>query len=106
MSAVDFLILGAGWTSDYLIPLLQSQRISYASTTRSGRDSTLKFEFNPESDDTRPFQVLPTAKTILITFPIKNLGGSKRLVELYLLTHSNPTSFIQLGSSGIYSVRY
>lgn len=107
MFSVDILILGAGWTAAFLVPLLNDKQISYASTSRSGRDDTLKFEFDPESHDPAPFETLPIASTVLVTFPIKGLGGSKRLVELYQLSHSNAKAinFIQLGSTGIYIVR-
>ena len=86
-SSVEFLILGAGWTSQFLIPALDEQRIHYAATSRSGRDNTLKFEFDPNSEDKRPFVMLPIARTILITFPIYGNGGSTRLVQLYKETH-------------------
>ena len=33
---VDVLILGAGWTSTFLIPLLEEEKLSYAATTRDG----------------------------------------------------------------------
>jgi len=104
-STVEFLILGAGWTSQFLIPLLYEREIHYAATSRSGRDGTLKFEFDPTSDDKEPYRVLPAARTVLITFPIYGLGGSKNLVQSYKETHphANP-HFIQLGSTGIYNV--
>ena len=42
---VDILILGAGWTSTFLIPLLKKDGITYAATTTTGRDGTYKFKF-------------------------------------------------------------
>ncbi|KAF8582993.1 hypothetical protein K439DRAFT_1653593 [Ramaria rubella] len=102
-SSVDLLILGAGWTSNFLIPLLKERKINYASTSRSGHGDTLKFVFDPNSPDNQPFQVLPNAGTVLITFPIYGLGGSKHLLEHYHETHPNAEAhFIQLGSTGIY----
>ncbi|CDO71810.1 hypothetical protein BN946_scf184939.g34 [Trametes cinnabarina] len=106
-STVDLLILGAGWTSTFLIPLCQSRGISSSATSRTGRDDTIAFEFDPHSLDPRPYQVLPNAKTVLITFPIKVQGASERLVKLYQQTHgegpeSPKTAFIQLGSTGIW----
>lgn len=104
-SSVEFLILGAGWTSQFLLPLLKERNISYAATSRSGHDDTLKFLFDPESSDSRPFRILPTAQTILITFPLYGAGSSKRLLELYKETHPEADMrFIQLGSTGIYDV--
>jgi len=106
---VDLLILGAGWTSTFLIPLLESSKISYAATTTTGRDNTISFKFEPVSDDLRPYKSLPTAKTVLITFPLNGTGQSKKIVELYQNVHTdeqNSTStpnWIQLGSTGIFS---
>lgn len=102
----DLLILGAGWTSTFLIPLCKDRNISYAATSRGGRDDTIPFEFDPTSDDPTPFQSLPHAKTVLITFPIKVAGASTRLVKLYQQTHVEgpQAAFIQLGSTGIWDV--
>ncbi|RPD72447.1 hypothetical protein L226DRAFT_573188 [Lentinus tigrinus ALCF2SS1-7] len=107
---VDLLILGAGWTSKFLIPLCAARGISHAATSRSGRDDTIKFEFDPASDDAEPFRALPDAQTVLITFPIYRSGASARLVRLYEETHPSKgsgsdgrkTAFVQLGSSGIW----
>ena len=114
-SAVELLILGAGWTSTFLIPLLQQKGIKYAATTTTGRDGTCKFRFNPEDDTDTQKQMLdlPAAQSILITFPLKGKGQAKSLVKFYHDTHSleafeNYTSpsfqFIQLGSSGIFTI--
>ncbi|KAI0080934.1 hypothetical protein K474DRAFT_45032 [Panus rudis PR-1116 ss-1] len=114
---VDILILGAGWTSTFLIPLCTSNNISYAATSRPSENDpskpktpdTILFEFDPNSDDPKPFEVLPKAKTVLITFPIRVKGASERLVRLYQETHAGDvngevlqTAFIQLGSTGIW----
>ncbi|KAI0754557.1 hypothetical protein C8Q80DRAFT_1093917 [Daedaleopsis nitida] len=102
-SDVDILILGAGWTSTFLIPLCKTRDVSYAATTRDARDETIAFVFDPASDDAGPFEALPAARTVLITFPIYVSGASERLVRLYQQTHATPkTAFIQLGSSGIW----
>lgn len=105
-STVDLLILGAGWTSTFLIPLADSRGVSHAATSRSGRDNTIAFEFDPTSDDAKPFEALPNAKTVLITFPIYVSGASETLVRLYQRTHEDgpKTAFIQLGSTGIWDV--
>ncbi|QSZ29026.1 hypothetical protein DSL72_003536 [Monilinia vaccinii-corymbosi] len=116
-ATVDILILGAGWTSTFLIPLLQQKGIKYAATTTTGRDGTYKFRFDPEGSDenTKQFHDLPTAKNILITFPLKGKGQSRSLVEQYSGTHplhserdggeSSPSfHFIQFGSTGIFTI--
>ncbi|KAH9847250.1 hypothetical protein C2E23DRAFT_742258 [Lenzites betulinus] len=103
-TSVDLLILGAGWTSTFLIPLCKERRVAYAATSRAGRDGTIAFEFDPHSADPRPFAALPNAKTVLITFPIKLAGASERLVQLFRETHPDgvETAFVQLGSTGIW----
>jgi hypothetical protein len=102
---VKLLILGAGWTSTFLIPELRSQDISYSATTTTGRDDTIQFKFDPDSEDTKSFKVLPIAETVLITFPLTGKGQSKRLVEFYSHTHpSASANFIQLGSTGIWTI--
>ncbi|KAL3420191.1 hypothetical protein PVAG01_08690 [Phlyctema vagabunda] len=99
------LILGAGWTSTFLIPLLREEGISYSATSTSGREDTLKFIFDPESDDAAPYKKLPAAETVLITFPLKGKGQSSYLHRMYTKTHPDVAPhFIQLGSSGIFSI--
>ena len=108
MSRVDLLVLGAGWTSTFLLPLCAARGISAAATTRSGRDGTLAFAFDPASDDPAPFRALPNARTVLVTFPIYVPGASARLVRLYRETHADGDSaaFVQLGSTGIWDVSF
>ncbi|KAF2748831.1 hypothetical protein M011DRAFT_466590 [Sporormia fimetaria CBS 119925] len=101
--SVDFLILGAGWTSQFLIPELENQNVTYAATTTSGRDNTIPFRFNPDSDDTKPYEGLPSAKTVLITFPLRGVGQSDLLTRLYRSVHGDEARWIQLGSTGIFS---
>ncbi|CAK5264473.1 unnamed protein product [Mycena citricolor] len=104
--SVDILILGAGWTSTFLVPLCQQSNISFACTTRSGSSpNTLKFEFQPTSDDPEPYALLPDATTVLITFPILVSGAAERLVRLYKSTRRNTTvqpAFILFGTTGIW----
>ncbi|KAJ7222891.1 hypothetical protein C8J57DRAFT_1198216 [Mycena rebaudengoi] len=103
---VDILILGAGWTSTFLIPLCLKSQIICAATTRSGSGSTIPFEFQPLSDDLEPYKRLPNAKTVLITFPITVSGASERLVRMYSSTRAekmeSPSAFIQLGTTSIW----
>ncbi|KPI45716.1 uncharacterized protein AB675_732 [Cyphellophora attinorum] len=69
-SSVDILVLGAGWLSQFLLPLLKSRDISYAATSTTGRDDTIPFKFDPNSEDLEQYRRLPNATTILITFPL------------------------------------
>ncbi|KAK0648604.1 hypothetical protein B0T16DRAFT_325331 [Cercophora newfieldiana] len=113
MEDLDLLILGAGWTSTFLIPLLQQHRTSFAATTTSGRPvaghPTIPFRFNPSDPDQTAIAALPRARTLLITFPLYGSGASKTLVETYTATHQSAAQnaaskfrFIQLGSTGIW----
>ena len=114
--SVDILILGAGWTSRFLIPLLHEQGVTYAATSTSGRDGTIPFKFDPSSDAEEPYAGLPAAKTILITFPLRGAGQSQHLTTLYYRTHQPSSSagasppphgtdrqWIQLGTTGIFT---
>lgn len=109
--AIDILILGAGWTSTFLIPLCDERLLTYAATTRDGRNSTIPFQFDPNSEDLGPYKILPDAATLLITFPIQVTGASERLVKLYRASRGESdgsntnTRFIQLGSTGIWDGR-
>jgi hypothetical protein len=103
LKCVDLLILGAGWTSQFLIPLLQSSSISFAATTTTGHDSTIPFKFDPDSTDSTPYTHLPAATAVLITFPLKGPGQSQLLTSLYRSVHGGANFWIQLGSTGIFS---
>lgn len=106
LETVQVLILGAGWTSTFLIPLLEAESIPYAATTRAGSQITIPFLFDPTSSDATPYFGLPSASFVVVTFPIKGLGGSHTLISLYGQTHSAiHTSFIQLGSTAIWPER-
>lgn len=115
MEELDLLILGAGWTATFLIPLLTNHRppLSFAATTTDGRPvanhPTLPFRFDPA--DTSNITALPRARHILITFPLRGAGPSAALVRAYTAAHTRgaitpdaktPFRFIQLGSTGIW----
>lgn len=116
MQELDILILGAGWTATFLIPLLREKKLLFAATTSNGRDvagsSTLKWTFDPAApppEQKAAFAALPRARHVLVTFPLKGEGQSKALVDAYAATHGHegtgetaPFRFIQLGSTGIW----
>ncbi|KAF1924099.1 uncharacterized protein M421DRAFT_425113 [Didymella exigua CBS 183.55] len=103
MQEVDFLILGAGWTSNFLIPQLQKEGIKWAATTTSGRDNTIPFKFDPDSGSIEPYKHLPSARTVLVTFPLKGQGQSKTIVGLYRAAHGAKNNWIQLGATSIFN---
>ncbi|ERF74237.1 hypothetical protein EPUS_03427 [Endocarpon pusillum Z07020] len=98
----ELLILGAGWTSTFLIPLLRDEKVGYAATSTTGRSSTIKFIFEPDASDSTAFKVLPEARTILVTFPLRGTGQSQKLVDFYHQTHTSRPHYIQLGYTGIW----
>ncbi|KAF2643842.1 hypothetical protein P280DRAFT_466572 [Massarina eburnea CBS 473.64] len=100
---VDILILGAGWTSTFLLPLLSAETVSYAATTTTGRDGTIPFKFDSESQHTEPYRSLPPAQTVVITFPLVGHGQSKQITGLYRSVHGDNNQWIQLGSIGIFN---
>ena len=121
MQQVDLLILGAGWTSTFLIPLLKQRNYTFAATTTDGRKvadtNTIKWRFEPPSDDDnqkssgdhKSIAALPLARHVLTTFPLTSAAQTDFLVQSYLDGHSNKSNaekpkFIQLGSSGIWQI--
>lgn len=122
--SVDLLLLGSGWTSTFVLPQAAQAGLTVASTTREGRGDTIKWTFDPDSDDVDDFRVLPDAKAILIVFPLYSEDSVRRLVAGYLNSRKSPqtgasaekqglhsqgiedvhTRFILLGSTGIYNV--
>ena len=104
----QLLVLGMGWTGQYVVKACKRQNIVVAATTTTGRDGTIPFKFDPTSDDPSPFRALPTAqKAVLITFPLLGKAAATRLVDLYLSTRSSDNAdvplFILLGTTSCYS---
>lgn len=111
MQELDILILGAGWTATFLVPLLREQKVLFAATTTDGREvagsPTLRWSFTPSAsapEQKGAFEALPRARHVLVTFPLKGKGQSRLLVDNYQATHGHHESFrfIQLGSTGIW----
>jgi len=102
---VEFLILGTGWASEFLITLLKSSEVSFAATSRDGREGTIPFNFDPSSGDVEQYKSLPDATTVLITFPVTE--NVKALVDGYNRTRSGigdvGANWIQLGSTGSFA---
>ncbi|QIW96291.1 hypothetical protein AMS68_001809 [Peltaster fructicola] len=112
MQEQDLLILGAGWTATFLIPLLQEKKRRFAATTTDGRDvagyHTIEYKFDSEADDAIDrIGRLPLAKSVLVTFPLTTAKQVKFLVEEYTKTHrraAQDVQFVQLGSTGIWQI--
>lgn len=111
MQELDILILGAGWTSSFLIPLLKERNYNFAATTTDGRkvegSDTLKWRFEPDSKDGSGLGSLPLAQHVLITFPLTCAEQAHFLTKSYLddhRKHRDQIRFIQLGSTGIWQI--
>jgi hypothetical protein len=100
---VDLLILGAGWTSTFLTTQLNAEGITYAATTTTGRDGTIPFKFEPNSGSSEPYKGLPSARTVVVTFPLRGHGQSKSIVGLYRSVHGAKNQWIQLGATTIFN---
>ena len=109
---VTFLILGTGWTTSYLQPLLRSQGISYATTSSSGREGSIPFRFDPcNPSETEPYRSLPDAEILVITFALRNAAEARGLVHGYISTRQQPPpkgawGIILLGSTGIWKPQH
>lgn len=86
--SLDLLALGSGWTWSFLGPAAGERGLKTACTTRDGRNGSVRFLFDPESDDTAPFEALPDAKTIVVIFPLYSAEAAQRLVHGYLSTRA------------------
>jgi len=111
MTLLEILVLGAGWTGEFLIPLLQARKLAFEATTRDGHTivgaDTIAWEFNPDDKEQKDISKLPLAKNVVIVFPLKGVGQSKLLIETYSKAHGvfpSDVHFIQLGSTGIWDL--
>ena len=109
---VDMLILGSGWTTSYLVPLLKSHHIMYATTSSSGHAGSIPFRFDPSNPtDTEPYKTLPNTKTLVITFPLRGSGEARGLLDGYRSIHQGSSfdprlKVILLGSTGIWKAEH
>ncbi|KAI9258551.1 hypothetical protein BY458DRAFT_517893 [Sporodiniella umbellata] len=89
-STLPMLILGLGWTGQFLAELLVSMHLSYAATTRDGRNGTIAWSL-PEN--CRELSVsLPYASTVLVTFPVMQAECMTALVDAYEKQHGGRRS--------------
>ncbi|KAJ2794589.1 hypothetical protein H4S07_006715 [Coemansia furcata] len=77
------LVLGQGFVGKYLVDILESSGIDYASTTTSGRDGTIKWRVS----DATHSSTLPAAESIVVTFPLQGEVEARRLITEYLHHH-------------------
>ncbi|KAI8390845.1 uncharacterized protein BYT42DRAFT_554524 [Radiomyces spectabilis] len=86
-AALPMLILGLGWTGQFLVQLLTELHLNYAATTRDGRNDTIKWEMPLDSCSDVDASSLPAARTVLITFPVMNPECVRSLIREYEKLH-------------------
>ncbi|KAI9029763.1 hypothetical protein CLU79DRAFT_787095 [Phycomyces nitens] len=92
-TALPMLILGLGWTGQFLVELLNSLNIKYAATTRDGRGDTIKWTMPSTSywaANPTGLTNLPSAQTVLITFPVINPSEMTEFMDAYESEHGKP----------------
>jgi hypothetical protein len=107
-SSVSILLLGSGWTSRFLLPILKSEGISYAYTRRtpgnSGDVHAFSFEVAKEGkSNLSSFQALPKADLVLIVFPLTSSEFVDNIVETYEEAKACQPAWLALGSTGAWS---
>jgi hypothetical protein len=100
-SALPMLILGLGWTGQFLAELLVSLQLGYAATTRDGRNNTIQWSL-PNVCDSIDASLLPLAKTVLVTFPVMQPECMSSLINAYETKHGNNVQWILLSSTRPY----
>lgn len=102
------LVLGAGWTGDFLLPLLRDDpsRLEFAATTRDGRTvagvKTIKWAFEPSGSGGGVTEGLPKAHTVVITFPLRGAEQCHALCAAYESHVRHAVRFVLLGSTGAF----
>ncbi|KAJ2570520.1 hypothetical protein GGH19_005108 [Coemansia sp. RSA 1807] len=102
MEQVQVLILGHGFVGQYLTELLSTNSVSYAATTTTGRDATIKWQFSGTDTD---FSALPAAPFVVVMFPVNGATDADHLCHGYTTHHQTicpdytPPRWILLGST-------
>jgi hypothetical protein len=96
----SLLILGLGWAGEFLAELLDSQAtdISYAATTRDGRNHTIPWSLGTDPSNVNVSR-LPIAQTVLVTFPVLDPNVMKALIDAYDRKAGGASQWIILSST-------
>jgi hypothetical protein len=95
-TTLPMLILGLGWTGQFLSSLLLSQNMNYAATTRDGRNHTISWSLNCSQVDV---SALPFAETVLVTFPVMQPECMSDLMDKYQEKHAKTPQWVLLSST-------
>ncbi|OMJ09507.1 hypothetical protein AYI69_g7022 [Smittium culicis] len=106
---VPLLILGKGFIGTYVADLCASKGIRFVATTTDGRDGTTKFALPKNDQPAESFleaaRNLPSASSVLVTFPLDGKQGVENFVDSY--TNTRPSeikvNWIYLGSTGVFT---
>lgn len=101
-TALPILILGLGWTGQFLTELLVSIQLNYAATTRDGRDGTIQWTLPSDNCAQLNVTSLPYADTVLVTFPVMQPECMTHLIDAYQQKHGQPSNWILLSSTRPY----
>ncbi|PHZ08159.1 uncharacterized protein RHIMIDRAFT_183511, partial [Rhizopus microsporus ATCC 52813] len=99
---LPLLILGLGWTGQFLTALMLSMQMDYAATTRDGRNGTIIWTL-PDNCASLDVTSLPFAQTVLVTFPIKQPQCLDALINAYEAQHGQSSQWILLSSTRPFS---
>jgi hypothetical protein len=97
-AAFPILIIGLGWTGQFLAELLVSLNLNYAATTRDGRNDTIAWSLPTNCNDIDVTK-LPFAQTVLITFPVMQEECMAALMDSYQSQHKQTPQWILLSST-------
>ncbi|KAF7722606.1 hypothetical protein EC973_002919 [Apophysomyces ossiformis] len=95
---LSILILGLGWTGQFLTELLDATNVTHASTTRDGRQNTIAWTLPKDLDHSVDISILPRARTVVVTFPVLNADVMSSFITAYQ-TKYGPTQWILLSST-------
>lgn len=105
---MDILLLGSGWISQFVIPLLIEEKISCVYTRRSipsveRADDFVEFSFEPQEQDVRQQMCnLPAASLVVIVFPLRSIKNLQLLVDSYEVCTGCSPAWLALGSTGLW----
>ncbi|ORY95484.1 hypothetical protein BCR43DRAFT_493071 [Syncephalastrum racemosum] len=99
MTDISLLVLGLGWTGQFITQQCAAQKVAYAATTRDGRHGTLAWTLTDEPD----VSTLPPARTVLVTFPVLSGPAMEKLMTAYEAKHSTKPHWILLSSTRPFS---
>lgn len=106
-AAVSILLLGSGWTSQFVLPTLKAASISFAYTRRaptSNDAGAIPFDAAREGRQTAAtFQALPQAQMVVIVFPLTSAQFIQDIVTTYEEVKQCQPAWLALGSTSAWS---